>query len=107
MDIYKYDLVKVYLPDKIHFEYCLTCIVNKKSLFYLNRNLTIEEQAKKIFYAHGINGTNFQYLQKLNIIYKKLNINDSFSKQFTILYNTINKFVYYSSINSSSIFYYI
>lgn len=89
MDIYIYDLVKIILPDGIHFEYALTCIVNKKSLFYLNKQLTLDEQAIKIGQAHGINGTNFQYLFKLKNIYQKFNINDSFSQYFIHLYDKI------------------
>lgn len=92
MDIYEYDFVEVYLPDKDQFEYSITCIVNKKSVFYLNNRLSIDDQAKKIGQAYGTNGTNFQYLNKLKLIYHKLNINDSFSAQFEDLYEKILEF---------------
>jgi cation transport regulator ChaC len=89
MDIYQYDFVKIILPDKINVEYALTCVVNKKSLFYLNKKLSLEEQANKISQAYGINGTNFQYLYKLKFVYSILNINDSFSKDLENLYEKI------------------
>jgi cation transport regulator ChaC len=89
MDIYQYDLVQIKLPDGITNEYAITCIVNQKSLFYLNKQLTLDQQANKIGQAYGKNGTNFQYLQKLKLIYQKLNINDSFSNHFEDLYQKI------------------
>jgi cation transport regulator ChaC len=104
MDIYKYDLVKIFLPDRINFEYALTCIVNIKSKFYLNKKLTLEEQAKKIGQAYGINGTNFQYLEKLKNIYLKLNINDSFSEDFKELYEKIISYRSSLTINSQKWF---
>ncbi len=61
----------------------------KKSLFYLNKKLTLEEQANKIGQAYGINGTNFQYLVKLKFVYSKLNIKDSFSEDFENFYEKI------------------
>jgi len=99
MDIYKYDFVKIIMPDGINYEYSLTCIVNKKSLFYLNKELTLEEQANKIGQAYGMNGTNFQYLEKLKNIYFKLNINDSFSEHFQNLYEQILSFRLSLTIN--------
>ncbi|CAF4004178.1 unnamed protein product [Rotaria sordida] len=40
-------------------EYVLTCIVNIKSLFHLNKQLIIEEQPNKVGPAYGINAANF------------------------------------------------
>jgi cation transport regulator ChaC len=104
MDIYKYDFVKIILPDKINCEYALTCIVNKQSLFYLNNKLTLEEQANKIGQAYGINGTNFQYLYKLKNIYSRLNINDSFSQHLQNLYEKTVSYRLTLTINSQKWF---
>ncbi|CAF1439093.1 unnamed protein product [Adineta steineri] len=89
LNIYQYDFVKINLPDQINYEYALTCIVNKNSLFYLNNKLTLDEQAIKIGQAYGINGTNFQYLDKLKNIYQQFLIQDSFSSHFNDLYNKV------------------
>jgi cation transport regulator ChaC len=77
MDIYTYDFVKIVMPDGVSTHYALTCIVNPNSLFYLNPQLTLEEQAQKIALAYGQNGTNFQYLQRVIDAYHKFNIEDS------------------------------
>ncbi|CAF1101013.1 unnamed protein product [Adineta steineri] len=89
MDIYIYDFVKIILPDRVNVEYALTCVVNTNSLFYLNNKLTLEEQSIRIGQAYGINGTNFQYLDKLMNMYQQLNIQDSFTKILENLYNKV------------------
>lgn len=93
MDIYEYDFVEIIHPDGQTKEYALTCLMNKKSLFYLNKPLTIEEQAFKIAQAYGINGTNVQYLEKLIHIYQILNIKDSFTDDFEDLLVKLENFV--------------
>ena len=47
MDIYRYDFVKVVMPDGMSID-ALTCVVNKNSLFYSSRQLTLDEQAQKM-----------------------------------------------------------
>jgi cation transport regulator ChaC len=89
MDIYSYDFVKVIMPDGINIEYALTCVVNIKSQFYLNQQLTLTEQAYKIGQAYGLNGTNFQYLEKLTNIYRQLNIYDTFTSDLKDLYDKV------------------
>jgi cation transport protein ChaC len=99
MDIYTYDFVQISLPGRANVEYALTCVVNKNSSFYLNNKLTLEEQAIRIGQAYGINGTNFQYLDKLINIYRQLNIQDSFSSDFQDLYNKVVLYRQSLSIN--------
>ncbi|UJR32476.1 hypothetical protein I4U23_019938 [Adineta vaga] len=77
MDIYTYDFVKILLPDKKTTEYALTCVINNQSLFYLKDQLSIEDQSLRIGQAYGVNGTNFQYLDKLIDVYRQLNIRDT------------------------------
>ncbi|CAF0751808.1 unnamed protein product [Adineta ricciae] len=79
MNIYTYDFVKITLPDRNTTEYALTCVVNSQSLFYLKEHLTLEEQSLRIGQAYGINGTNFQYLDKLVDVYRQLKIQDTFT----------------------------
>ena len=86
MNIYTYEFVKIILPDKINVEYAITCVVNPNSLVYLNNKLTLKEQAIQIGQAYGINGTNFQYLDKLTFIYQQFNIQDSFTNILEILH---------------------
>ncbi|CAF4184397.1 unnamed protein product, partial [Rotaria sordida] len=54
-----YDFLEILIPDGLTTEYVLTCIVNIKSLFHLNKQLIIEEQPNKVGPAYGINAANF------------------------------------------------
>jgi cation transport regulator ChaC len=89
MDIYQYDLVKIIMADGISSQYALTCVVNTNSLFYLNPQLTLEEQAQKMARAYGQNGTNLQYLQRAIQMYHKFNLNDSCTAEIEDLYDKI------------------
>jgi cation transport regulator ChaC len=88
MDIYRYDFVEIVMPDR-SIQYALTCIVNKKSLFYLNPQLTLDEQAQKMAIAYGKNGTNFQYLQRALKTYRDYGLNDSCTAELEDLYAKI------------------
>ncbi len=67
----------------------MTCIVNKKSLFYLNPQLTRDEQAQKMAKAYAKNGTNFQYLKRALKIYRDYGLNDSCTAELEDLYAKI------------------
>jgi hypothetical protein len=89
MDIYTYDFVKICMPDGISHQYALTCIVNPDRLFYLNPQLTLDEQAQKMARAYGQNGTNLQYLQRLINTYQKFDLQDSCTCEIEDLYDKV------------------
>jgi len=89
MDIYTYDFLKIVMPNGTDIQYALTCVVNTRSLFYSNQQLTLEEQAQKIAQAYGLNGTNLQYLRKVINIYREYNLNDSCTSEIENLYHKV------------------
>ena len=89
MNIYRYDFVKVILPDGITCGYALTCIVNEKSEFHMNPRLTLDQQAKKMALAYGQNGTNLQYLQRAIYTYEQLKLKDSCTDELEELFRQV------------------
>lgn len=89
MDIYRYDFVKILMPDGMTDEYALTCIVNEKSTFHLHPQLTLDEQAKKMAISYGQNGTNLQYLQRAIQTYNQMQLTDSCTNQLEELYRKV------------------
>ena len=88
MDIYRYDFVKIIMPD-YSVQYALTCVVNRNSSFYLNPQLTLDEQAQKMARAYGKSGTNLQYLKRAIETYCSYDLKDSCTAELEDLYNKI------------------
>lgn len=89
LDIYTYDFLPILMPDQTTIEYAITCVANTKSKFYLNKKLTIEEQAENIARAYGLSGTNFQYLDNTLKIYRELSLYDTFTPQIQKLHDKV------------------
>ena len=89
MNIYIYDFLPVMMLDGEICEWALVCVVNCSSQFYVPWTLSIEQQAKIIGQAYGVNGTNFQYLRNTINIFRQLNLVDTFTHEMEQLYAAV------------------